>query len=121
MAKLLLNFRGVPDDEIEDVRELLIQHGIKTYETKPSRWAVSAGGIWVADDAQYHQARILLDEYACRRSVMARDEYRRSVEEGRAPTLHDRIREDPLRFVFYLAAAGLILYFSIMPFVDLGK
>ncbi|MFO7288296.1 MAG: DUF6164 family protein, partial [Gammaproteobacteria bacterium] len=47
MAKLLLNLRGVPDDEADEIRALLEEHGIAFYETPPSRWGVSAGGIWL--------------------------------------------------------------------------
>ena len=121
MAKLLLNYRGVPDDEIEQVRELLQRHGLEVYETKPNRWGISAGGIWIADDARYEEARALLDEYEAKRCESAQAEYRQRLEEGAVPSLLDRIGADPLRFVLYLIAAGLILYFSIKPFLDLGK
>ena len=46
MSKLLLNLRGVPDDEADDVRRFLDSGGIGYYETQPTRWGTS-GGIWV--------------------------------------------------------------------------
>jgi hypothetical protein len=46
MSKLLLNLRGVPDDEADDVRRFLGSRGISYYETPPSRWG-TAGGIWI--------------------------------------------------------------------------
>jgi hypothetical protein len=46
MSKLLLNLRGVPDDEADDVRRFLGSSGIGYYETPPSRWG-TAGGIWI--------------------------------------------------------------------------
>ncbi|MCX7033145.1 MAG: DUF6164 family protein, partial [Arenimonas sp.] len=49
MAKLLLNLRNVPDDEADEVRDLFVTHAIDVYETKPSLWGVSAGGIWLAN------------------------------------------------------------------------
>ena len=48
MATLLLNLRHVPEDEADDVRALLDANGIAWYETQPSRWGISGGGIWLA-------------------------------------------------------------------------
>jgi hypothetical protein len=121
MAKLLLDYRGVPEDEIEEIRALLKSSGINTYETTPSRWAVSAGAIWLADDGQYQEARALLDEYQSHRSSNARADYLQRQAEGRNPTLIDKILEDPVRFILYLAAIGLILYFSVQPFLNIGN
>ena len=47
MSKLLLNLRGVPDDEADDVRRFLDSGGIGYYETQPTLWGVSFGGIWI--------------------------------------------------------------------------
>ena len=48
MSKLLLNLRGVPDDEADDVRRFLDSGGIGYYETQPTMWGTS-GGIWIDD------------------------------------------------------------------------
>ena len=121
MAKLLLNFRGVPDDEIEEIRALLKENNIDFYETTPSHWAISAGGIWLSDNRRYQEARMLLDQYQARRSESAHAEYLKRKEEGRLPTLADKILENPARFIFYSVVIAVILYFSIKPFLDLGK
>lgn len=121
MAKLLLNFRSVPDDEIEEVRALLKAEGIEFYETEPNAWMISAGGIWLADDSQYSRARELLNAYQEQRGTAARAEYQRQKESGQCQTLIDKISEEPLRFILYVAAVAAILYFSIKPFLDLGK
>ena len=60
MPVLLLNLRDVPADEAEEVRALLDAEGIEWYETKPSLWGVSAGGLWLSDPDQQEQARALL-------------------------------------------------------------
>lgn len=121
MAKLLLNFRGVPDDEIEEVREVLQSGGIDIYETEPNPWAISAGGIWLADDSQYQAAKDLLDAYQEQRRTAARAEYQQKTQDGSCETIFDKIMAEPLRFIFYLAAVLAILYFSTKPFLDLGK
>src|SRR3546814_17481158 len=60
MAKLLLNLRHVSDDEADDVRAFLKTGGIAFYETQPSRWGISHGGIWVEDNAQVAEAKRLM-------------------------------------------------------------
>src|SRR5687767_10392542 len=69
MAKLLLNLRDVPDDEADDVRALLDAHGIAWYETRPSPWGVSHGGIWISDADRHAEAKAHLDAYQKRRGA----------------------------------------------------
>src|SRR5690606_11884479 len=87
VAELLLNLRGVPDDEADEIRALLAAHEIAFYETPPSRFGVSAGGIWVRDRGQAAAAGRLLAEYHARRQAAAQAEYRAAREAGAARTL----------------------------------
>ena len=41
MSKLLFRLRNVPDDEADEVRELLTQHSIEFYETGAGNWGIS--------------------------------------------------------------------------------
>ncbi|MEE3087569.1 MAG: DUF6164 family protein, partial [Pseudomonadota bacterium] len=41
MAKLLFRMRDVPDDEAEEVRELLTQNKITFFETFAGNWGIS--------------------------------------------------------------------------------
>lgn len=106
MAHLLFNLRHVPDDEADEIRALLTEHGIDFYETPPSFWGVSAGGIWLRDDERLGEAKRLLAEYQQQRVLRAR-------EEPRTP-------KHPLQILFYLAIAAAVLYFSLMPFFRLS-
>ena len=45
MAKLLFNLRNVPDDEADEVRDLLTAHGVDWYETRPGNWGISTGAL----------------------------------------------------------------------------
>ena len=74
MAKLLLKMRLVPDDEAADVRAMLDAARIPWYETEPSRWGISHGGIWVRDDDDAPRAKALMAEYQAGRSERARAE-----------------------------------------------
>ncbi|MBU6417533.1 MAG: hypothetical protein KJS83_10235, partial [Xanthomonadaceae bacterium] len=72
MSKLLLNLRNVPDDEADEVRAMLDAKRIAFYETAPSPWGISAGGIWVTEDADFADAKRAFDDYEQQRSARAR-------------------------------------------------
>ena len=117
MAKLLLNLRNVPDDEADDVRELFVAHAIDVYETKPSLWGVSAGGIWLADAGQLEKAQRLLAEYQGQRAANARAEREAAVREGRAPSTWANLRENPRQAVVAVVGIGLMLAIATLPFL----
>ncbi|HEX6994737.1 MAG TPA: DUF6164 family protein [Gammaproteobacteria bacterium] len=125
MAELLLNLRGVPDDEADEIRALLAAHEIAFYETPPSRFGVSAGGIWVRDRGQAAAAGRLLAEYHARRQAAAQAEYRAAREAGAARTLWTSIRDDPLRALAAMLGIAFVVAFVIailaLPFVLLAR
>lgn len=120
MATLLLNLRHVPDDEAQEVRDLLEHHRIGYYETPPNWWGISMGGIWLEDPDQAEEAKALLDAYQSERAARSRAEYEQSKREGRSETLWTRLRTRPLQTLFYTAGVLLVLYFSTKPFLALG-
>jgi hypothetical protein len=117
MAKLLFSLRGVPDDEAEDVRDLLTSNDIDYYETPAGKWGISAPAFWMKNPDQLEQARALIDDYQQQRFVSEREKYEQSRREGRHRTFVDIIREDPLKVLVYLAIVAGIIYFSIKPFL----
>lgn len=121
MSVMLFRLRGVPDDEAEDIREILRAENIDFYETPPSRWGVSMEAIWLQDEAELTKAKTLIDAYQQQRSQRAREEYRRLQQEGKAVTLFSRIKEKPLLFLLSVAMIIFILYVSIMPFLEVGN
>lgn len=120
MPELLFRLRGVPEDEAEDVRALLAEHDIRYYETDEGNWKIAVPAIWLPDREQLPLARDLIRDYQRDRLDKARRSHQEQLEAGTAPTLWGRVREHPVRFLVYLAAAGIVLYLSIMPFVNLG-
>lgn len=120
MTTLLMNLRHVPDDEADEVRALLAEHGIGFYETPPSRWGISMGGIWLRDDTEAARARQLLAEYQAERARRMRAAYDERRRQGTAETLADSVRRQPLRVLAYAAIVGLILYLLITPFLGLA-
>ncbi len=96
MAKLLLNLRHVPDDEADEIRDLLEAEKIAFYETRPSLWGISAGGIWLPAGGAYPQAKRLLDDYQSRRGEQARARRAAELAEGSAETFGTLLRRRPL-------------------------
>ncbi|WP_148253645.1 DUF6164 family protein [Aidingimonas lacisalsi] len=119
MAVLLFKLRNVPDEEAEEVRRLLDEHGFETYETTAGRWQVSLPAIWLQDESQYEAARAVIEAYQQELGQRVRDEYADLQAQGRAPTLWQRVRDNPLAALVYLAAIGLILALTVWPFLSL--
>lgn len=121
MSVRIFNLRGVPDDEAEDVRELLTSHSIDYYETPAGNWGISMPSIWLRNKEQFDQAKQLIDSYQAERGARVRAEHSRLKREGQHPTFFDEIRQHPLRVLVYVLFAVVVLYFSTKPFVGLGQ
>jgi hypothetical protein len=112
MSKLLLNLRMVLPDEADDVRAMLDANDIEFYETRPSRWGISYGGIWVTQDTDIVRAKALMADYQAARRERVRAEQAAAVRDGTAPTFATVLRQEPLRvgltLLAILALLGLI-------------
>lgn len=115
MSKLLLNLYTVSEDEAEDVRGFLAANAIEYYETRPSRWGISHGGIWVKHDADIHRAKRLMANYQQQRRVRIRAEHAQARQDGTAQTFADIWREQPLRVVMTLVAIACLLALVALP------
>jgi len=102
----------VPDDEASDVRAMLDAKRIAYYETPLSFWGISAGGIWVTDDADFADAKRALDDYEQQRSARVRAECAAARRAGTAETFVGILRADPLRVV--LALLGILLALGLV-------
>ena len=117
MANLLLNLYQVPDDEADDVRALLTRQHIPFYETQPSRWGISHGGIWVRDDDAFVQARQALSEYEALRAERIRAEFAAARRDGSAHTFCAVLREQPMRVVLMLLGVLFALALIALPWL----
>jgi len=118
MAAKLFKLRNVPDDEAEEIRQLLQQHEIEFYETEAGGWGVSVPAIWIRDDSRLDEASALLDDYQQQRTAQARAEYRQLKQQGSHSTVADKVRQNPVQAILLLLAALFILYVSLAPFTD---
>lgn len=121
MAILIFSLKNVPEDEANDVRELLTANDIDFYETPPGNWGISSPGIWIKESSDSDKARQLIDTYQQQRYVDQREQYQQLKREGRHRTIAAVIRENPLRVIIYLFVAGLVLYVSIKPFIHFAQ
>lgn len=121
MPRLLLNLRNVPEDEIDEVRSLMDEHGIECYDTPPGPFGITAGGIWLKDPDDYARARELMDDYQRERETRMRAEWQRAHEQDEAPTLASTIRRHPLRTLLIVAGSVFVLMVLFSPLVVLFR
>lgn len=121
MPAKLFSLHNVPDDEAEEVRQLLRSNDIDFHETPAGNWGISVPYIWLQDEKELEKAKALIGDYQKERLIRVREEYAELERTGRRRTIGDVIRENPLRFVAYLAAIAVVLYISTRPFMNIGK
>ena len=121
MAVKFFALNGVPDDEAEEVRALLNDHGISYYETPGGNWGVSMPALWLNDPSQLETVNTLIAQYQQERAKRMRQIYEQQKADQGIDTLWGRLIHDPVRSVAYLAIVAAILYFSIKPFIKLGE
>jgi len=117
MAVLIFNLRSVPDDEAEEVRQVLVENQIDFYETPPGLWGLSLPGLWITDESQREHAKELIARYQEERRLRARQHYEDLKAQGLHVTLWDSIRLQPLRAIGVLAAIVFMLYVTLFPFL----
>lgn len=119
MSKLLFKLSNVPDDEAQDIRELLAQHDISFYETDAGFWRVGLDAIWLVDDSQEQSARQLLDSYQNAR-LTEQIKLREDLEEqGLAPSFIKQLCARPIRSMGFMIGIVFVLGLTLIPFLML--
>ncbi len=113
MAKLLFKLNGVPEDEADDVRQLLTEAEIPFYETNAGNWGVSLAAIWLHDESLLESAQSILEEYQESRLEAARHQSAQQPVES----FMQRLWRAPLQVIAYGILIMAILYISIVPFL----
>ena len=119
MGQLLFKLNQVPDDEAQEVRQLLADHDFATYETHAGFWGLGVSAIWLTHPEQLPEAKALLADYQARRLEQQRALREEREAAGEQPTLWQQAAVAPLRFTALVIAIGVILTLSILPFVAL--
>jgi hypothetical protein len=121
MAKLIFKLKSVSYDEADDIKNLLTENEIAFYESPAGNWGISMHALWLNDEAQYTQAKKIIDEYQVKRSQQLRLETQQKIDQGEYETFIQRLFNKPVQFFIPLAIIIFILYFSIMPFLEIGQ
>ena len=121
MVALLFSLKGVPADEADEIRDLLAQHGIAFYETSAGFFGTSIAAIWLDDDAQLTQAKVLIDQYQRERAENAQRDYAERLSQGMVETFAGKLKREPIKVIAGIAIVLVIIYFSTVPFLRAGK
>lgn len=120
MPHHLMNLRHVPDDERDEIRALFEEHEIRYYETPPSFWGISMGGLWTHEASEAERARGLLQEYQTHRLQSGRQAWNDAVQQGMGTGIWHQFLRKPVTVIAALLALVFILGVSLAPFLRLG-
>jgi len=120
MAILLFPLRNVPDDEADDIRDVLSENAISFYETSAGNWGISMPAIWLSDESQLEQAHIAINAYQTERQAVLRQEYAELKQSGEADTFFKNLWYRPVQTLLILAAIAAMFYISIKLVLDFG-
>lgn len=121
MSVLLFKLRNVPEDEADDIRDLLESNNIEFYETSAGNWGISTPAIWLKNTDDLEKAKSLIDIYQQERGISQREAYAQLKKSGEHKTLLDAFLENPFRFIAFVLFILVILYFSTKPFLSLSN
>ena len=121
MSVLLFKLRHVPEDEADEIRELLESNNIDFYETSAGNWGISTAAIWLKNKDDLEKAKSLIDIYQHDRGINQREAYDLLKNSGQHKTILDSFKENPARFIAYVIFILVLLYFSTKPFISLGN
>jgi hypothetical protein len=121
MARLLFKLAQVPDDEANEIRELLEENNIRFYETDAGFWRVGLDAIWLPSTDQEEAARDLIRHYQEARTIAQKQNHAELVQAGAALSLWQSFRTQPFRFLGVLIAVLFVLTLTLVPFLMLLK
>ncbi|MGB0495533.1 MAG: DUF6164 family protein [Kangiellaceae bacterium] len=116
MSHLVFKLNSVPEDEANEVRQLLEDAEIDFYETDSGRWGLGYAAIWMKDKDSLEKAKSLIQEYQLERYQRVTEEHREIEESGEKISRISFFMTSPIRFSILILFAGLLAYFTVMPF-----
>lgn len=116
MASLLFRLNQVPEDEIEDIRQLLDEGGFDVYETSAGLFGLGVAAIWLRNKDELTRARQLIDDYQNQRAKMMQADYQARVAEGKEISFWQQSLKHPIRSLGIFTVILLILTIMLMPF-----
>jgi Family of unknown function (DUF6164) len=120
MAFLFFRLNGVPQDEADDIRQLLDNHQIDYYETDGGNWGMSMPAIWLHTEEDMEKIQPLYDEYQRDRTESQRELYQQQKYQNRHKGFFNRHKQHPFRLLFYVGIIVLVAYCSIKWVFEMG-
>ena len=117
MSKLLFKMRYVPEDEAQEVRDLLRESDIEFFETFAGNWSISVPALWIRRDEQFEKARKIIEEYQIGRTARVKQRLLDQKVKGDELNVVKVFYKDPPRFIFSLVAIIIVLYISLRFFL----
>lgn len=121
MSALLFKLRNVPEDEADEIRELLEEHNIDIYETSAGNWGISMPAIWVQHDEDLPVGKKLIETYQQQRASSSREAYAEEKRLGRTPSIWQSFAKRPIASVGIILFCLFVLYVMISPFIRLAS
>lgn len=109
MPTKLLSLQSVPEDEENDIREILDSNNINYYVTPSGNWGGSLAAIWLNNEKDVPQARELICLYQKQRATNARKEY----ENEPKSTLREKYKKDKFTYTFFLLILVIVIYMVV--------
>lgn len=95
---------------------LLREHEIDFHETNAGFIGIGTAAIWVNKEAQFEQAKTLIEQYQHARYTNARNAYTQQISLGEQTRFVDLLRQNPLKVILYVLFAILLLLLITQPF-----
>lgn len=118
MASLVFSLKDVPEQEANDIRQLLESNKIGFYETDEGRWRISVAAIWINNDNQYEQARGLINEYQNELNTQRQQE--KMALQGSEINWWRFFMSHPAQVLIFFTAIIIVLAISTVPFFRFG-
>ncbi len=116
MSHLIFKLNGVPDDEANDVRQLLDEAEIAFYETDSGRWGLGYAAIWMREKDQLNSAKNLIQDYQTERYQRVKSEHDAIEQSGDRVSRLEFFLSSPIRYSLLIIFAALLAYFTVVPF-----
>jgi len=116
MATLLFRLNQVPEDEAEDIRQLLDDAGFDVYETSAGFFGLGVAAIWLRDRNDASRALALIDNYQQQRAETMQSDYQDRIANGEEVGFWQQSLQHPFRSLAVLAIIALVLAAIMLPF-----
>jgi len=116
VSNLIFKLNSVPDDEAEEIRQLLENAEIPFYETDSGRWGLGFAAIWIKEKEFLDQAKQIINDYQQERYQRITSEHKAQEEAGEKISRIEFFMQTPIKFSLLIIFAVLLAYFTVAPF-----